>query len=628
MTQIDRWFLAKINGMIALEAIIQPYSISELPYELFKQAKKWQLSDRYIGELTGCSEKQVREQRKALGLSPVFKQVDTCAGEFEAETPYYYSTWQGTDEVENSDRKKAMVLGSGPIRIGQGIEFDYCCVHAVLALKKQGYETIVVNNNPETVSTDYSIADKLYFEPLTIEDILPIIQNEKPEGVFIQFGGQTAIQLAVELHKEGIKLFGTKLETIDILEDRQQFYQLLDRLNIPHIKGEVAHSLEDLKTIANQLGYPVLVRPSYVIGGQSMLVLYNDDEIDQYIYQKHSMHDCSWPLLIDQYIPGLECELDGISDGERIFIPGIFEHIERAGVHSGDSLSFYPPQTLSALQKKQIITYTEKICREVGIIGVLNIQFVIHEDRIYCLEVNPRASRTVPTLSKVTGIPIIDLAVAVQLGAVLKKTGLAEEPTFTAVKSSIFSFNKLDHVDPVLGPEMKSTGEILGLGLTWKHALKKALMYQQPDRGNSSQPWTIFCSVSDREKEAWLSIQKDEWAAANLNLLATRGTAQFLQQHDVDVVSVEKDKTSLEQLFKEQGFAGAVIIPTYGNEKKKLGSLMRELSLRYHIPLFTSVDTFRAFMESLHVKEETILSLDAYRSETSISEGVPSSPSD
>lgn len=611
LTQIDYWFLCKIKGMVDFEQSLLPYSIQNLPITLLEKAKKLNMSDSYISSLIVCSEKEIREKRKEMGLIPAYKLVDTCAGEFEAETPYYYSTWLGGNEVEVSDRKKALIIGSGPIRIGQGIEFDYCSVHAVLALKKLGYETIVVNNNPETVSTDYSVADKLYFEPLTIEDLTHIIEKEKPDGVFTQFGGQTAINLAEELKNDGIKLFGTSVKTIDLLEDRQQFYQLLNRLDIPHIKGEIAYNIEMLKTAANQLGYPVLVRPSYVIGGQSMSIIHHEEELDGYLQSLQFADERAWPLLVDQYLPGLECELDCISDGKNVFIPGIFEHIEKAGVHSGDSISVYPPQTLTEIQKNQLFYYTKKICTESEIIGVANIQFVIHQNQIYCLEVNPRASRTIPILSKITGIPIIDWGVSVQLGQSLKVNGLGMESTFTAIKAPIFSFTKLKDVDPILGPEMKSTGEILGLGDTYQMALNKIFINQNLRKSSFESKPTLFCSISDREKGNYLQVLK-RLKNIPFRIFATAGTAKYLKQNEIDAISFNKEE-DIQEIFRNDILSGAIIIPTKGRQKGKIGSYLRELALQFDVPLFTSLDTFQAILSISEANIGAVKPINEYK---------------
>lgn len=609
ITNMDHWFLSKIRGMIDFEKSLQSFSIFDIPIEWLIKAKSLNLSDQYISHLIGCKEEEVRNKRMENQLVPSYKLVDTCAGEFEAETPYFYSTWHGKDEVEVSNCKKALIIGSGPIRIGQGIEFDYCSVHAVLALKKFGYEAIVVNNNPETVSTDYSIADKLYFEPLTTEDLLHIVKKEKPDGVFIQYGGQTAINLAESLRDAGINIYGTSVESIDLLEDREQFYRLLNKLDIPHIKGEIALNNNMLKSAAYRLGFPVLVRPSYVIGGQSMSIIHHPEELEEYVQTLQFSDERTWPLLIDQYLPGLECELDCICDGQNVYIPGIFEHIEKAGVHSGDSISVYPPQSLTESQKEQILDFTEKICLEAGIVGVANIQFVIDSNQIYCLEVNPRASRTVPILSKITNIPIIELGVAVQLDQSLKKTGLEAEIPYTAVKAPIFSFKKLQGVDPILGPEMKSTGEILGLGDNYQDAFYK--VSENTKKLKEKIP-TIFCSIANREKASFLqTIIKLK--PKSIRILATQGTAQLLKQNGINAINIEKDTKKLHEMFKNETLSGAIVIPEKGNDKETIGFFIRELALRYNIPLYTSLDTFESFIAIPKKSNVSVKSLNDYK---------------
>ncbi|WP_018664559.1 carbamoyl-phosphate synthase (glutamine-hydrolyzing) large subunit [Heyndrickxia acidiproducens] len=594
-TEIDRWFLEKIKKIVSHEEALKAYQIESVPKHLLAAAKKLNISDERLADLFGCTEKLVRDKRREFGLKPVYKLVDTCAAEFEAVTPYYYSTWGGSDEVGVSNRKKALIIGSGPIRIGQGIEFDYCSVHAVMALKKMGYETIVVNNNPETVSTDFSMADKLYFEPLRPEDLLHIIEKEQVAGVFTQFGGQTAINVAASLEAEGIPLLGTSVKAIDRLEDRSMFYGLLEELGIPHIKGHVAGSLEELKMAAESLQFPVLVRPSYVIGGQSMFIFHQQSELDAYAESIKYASEKSWPLIIDQYVPGRECELDCITDGKKVLVPGIFEHIEKAGVHSGDSIAVFPPQQLSAAEKAVLIKYAEKICIEGHIVGIANIQFVIHEGTIYVLEVNPRASRTVPILSKVTGIPMVDLAVGVQTGKTLGYAGLAEEPECIAVKAPVFSYTKLKDVDPVLGPEMKSTGEVLGIARDFGEALQKTLVsVHYPLLEGTTEERIIFCSVTDREKEAVLPVLKT-LSARGYQLAATGKTADFLKENHLQAEKIKKEKAAA--FFENRIVTAAVIIPTKGRDLETAGSTLRETAMRFHIPLFTCLDTLEAVVQ-------------------------------
>lgn len=583
LTEINEWFLQKLNGMVLLEEQLATFTIDTVTKELLTLAKYQNISDEYLSELLSCSIEEVKEKREAFGLKPAFKLVDTCAAEFDALTPYYYSTWSGVDEVEVSNKEKALVIGSGPIRIGQGIEFDYCSVHAVKALKKLGLETVVVNNNPETVSTDFSIADKLYFEPLTVEDIINVIEKENVNYVFIQFGGQTAINLAAALKEKGINVVGTNVENIDQLEDRQQFYQLLDEINIPHMEGEIVYDINSLKDAAAKIGYPVLVRPSYVIGGQSMYTFYAEDELSFYIEHLKEENYHVWPLLVDQFVPGTECELDVVSDGKNIYIPAIFEHVEKAGVHSGDSIAVFPPVQLSKEIQEVLVDYTKRICEGASIVGLANIQFIIKNSTVYCLEVNPRASRTIPIVSKVTGVNLVDLAVKAQLGNELVEVGLKEFPDFYSVKAPIFSATKLKGVDHVLGPEMKSTGEVLGLGLSYEEALYKALFYKENPFDQTDNKCFLL-SVTEREKENVVSIAM-KLIEKGFSIVATEGTAKYLLQKGI------KTKRYEEAIFLKEEIAGAIIIPTKGRNLIRLGAKLRELCTRYQVPCFTSLDT-------------------------------------
>ncbi|MGD6994707.1 carbamoyl-phosphate synthase (glutamine-hydrolyzing) large subunit [Sutcliffiella horikoshii] len=606
MTFIDKWFLHKLQQMVMLEKHLSTKCLDTLELDFLKKAKRQNISNERLCSLLGCENNSLMAHLKKNQLFPSYKLVDTCAAEFEAITPYYYSTYNGADEVDVSENKKALVIGSGPIRIGQGIEFDYCSVHAVKALKKAGYETIVVNNNPETVSTDFSVADKLYFEPITIEDIVPIIQKEKVDLVFIQFGGQTAINLAEGLKDEGAIIAGTSIESIDKLEDRSHFYALLESQGIPHIEGKIVEQSSQLKAEAKALGYPVLVRPSYVIGGQSMYTIYDDEEIYSFL-DIHQHNESLWPLLVDRYVPGLECELDVISDGEQIYIPAIFEHIEKAGVHSGDSLAVLPSITLSNQMKERLVEYTKKICKAAQIIGIANIQFVVNGDNIYVLEVNPRASRTVPNVSKVTDVPMIELAIKAQLGEKLSQSGLGENPGFWTVKAPVFSNTKLKDVDHVLGPEMKSTGEIIGLGMTFEEAMSKALFLGKKSPFSLMQEEKIvFCSIADREKENALPLIK-ELVNKGFSIMATKGTADFLKENNVKVSTIfHKD---IDKVLKMEKFAGAIIIPTIGREKARNGAVYRALCTLNGIRTFTCLETAQqAIMleDTIHQNYQTI----------------------
>jgi carbamoyl-phosphate synthase large subunit len=599
LTQIDPWFLHKISSIVELEQELSSYCWSEVPVKLLKEAKRINISDKLLSQIFGIPEKQIRSKWKEFNWAPGYKMVDTCSAEFDAVTPYYYSTWQGFDEVEVTNNHKVLVIGSGPIRIGQGVEFDYCSVHAAIALKKKGYEAVVINNNPETVSTDYSVADRLYFEPLAVEDVLNVIEKEKIEGVLIQFGGQTAINIARALEEEGVNILGTTVKDVDLLEDRKEFYQLLENLNIPHIKGETVTHTKQMIEAAAGLGYPVLVRPSYVIGGQSMFTLHSEEELKQYLIQlENNSQDQMWPLLVDRFMPGLECEIDVISDGQDIIVPGIFEHIERAGVHSGDSIAVFPPITLSEEIKATLIEYASRIAKSLPIIGIMNIQFVVFENQVYVLEVNPRSSRTVPIMSKVTGIPMIEWATNVQLGDSLSdlypESGLLAEPAYYSVKGPVFSSNKLKGVDHVLGPEMKSTGEVLGIGITLQEALEKVLPFHE--EGSTEDDDYILCSISNREKTESLPLIH-ELVKRHYKIAATEGTALFLQKNGIGVEKVVKDVQHVNDLFRHQKMCAAINIPSQGRNKDKFGFHIREEATRYNVRTFTHLDTVKAIID-------------------------------
>lgn len=609
-TAIDLWFLAKIKKLTDLEKELRSCkSLEEIPQELAICAKKNQISDKLFASTFNIKEKEVRLHWESLGLQPVYKQVDTCAAEFEAITPYYYSTYHGEDELElDSCKPKVLVIGSGPIRIGQGIEFDYCSVHAALALKKKGYEAIVINNNPETVSTDYTVADRLYFEPLAAEDILQVIKREQIKEVLIQFGGQTAINVAQALHEEGLTILGTSMDSIDAAEDREQFYQLLNNLDIPHIEGKTVETAAEIDRAAAELGYPLLVRPSYVIGGQSMFILNSEDDLANYkkIFLQQA-DEGIWPLLMDRYYPGLECEVDVISDGKDIVIPGIMEHIEKAGVHSGDSIAVFPPLTLTEEIKKTLVNYSGRIARSLPVVGLMNIQFVLFNDTVYVLEVNPRASRTTPIMSKVTGIPMIEWAVRCQLGEKLGEIthllGLLNEPCYTVVKQPVFSDKKLKDVDHILGPEMKSTGELIGIGMTFDEAFKKGSK-------KSGQSGAILCSITDRAKAEALPLIKELSEKGN-QLLATPKTAQFLKSHGVHAREVSS-LADTEQLLKDKEISAVLNIPTQGRNSQTLGFQMRSMATRYQIACFTNLETFQSFIRCPEALETGCLNINEY----------------
>ncbi|WP_100486092.1 carbamoyl-phosphate synthase (glutamine-hydrolyzing) large subunit [Sporolactobacillus pectinivorans] len=618
ITEIDLWFLNGIKGMIDLEEKIKAQPLDEIPDDLLIQAKWMNIGDRRLSELTGVTEAVVRRRRLGIGLKPSYHLVDTCAGEFEAQTPYYYSTWQGEDEAAVSGKPKILIIGSGPIRIGQGIEFDYCSVQATLAVRKNGFEAVVINNNPETVSTDYSIADRLYFEPLAVEDILNVAEKEQVQGALVQFGGQTAVNVAKALEAAGINILGTSTGSIDRLEDREQFYELLSDLAIPHIRGLSADRLEDLANAGRQLGYPILVRPSYVIGGQSMFLFHKPEELDNYIRGEHHLSAQSFPLLVDRYVPGTECEVDAISDGDQVCIPGVFEHIERAGVHSGDSIAVFPSHTLPDAAKQEIADDTLKICKRLNVKGLVNIQFVIAGGTVYVLEVNPRASRTVPIISKVTGIPMVEKAISIQLGCELADLdlikGYCPRPQFYAVKAPVFSFSKLPGVDPVLGPEMKSTGEQLGMGKTVAEAFMKAYFLGS---GNpferSAQGEMILCSVAGRARNESLSAVR-QLAARGFGIMATDSTADFYQQADVSCGEIAENPEAMKALFASGHVAAVINVPTAGRNRKSFGFEMRALALRYQVPVYTCIDTvFAALTAAGGNFELSVHTLGEYR---------------
>ncbi len=540
ITKIDMFFLAKIKGIIELEKEIRKAAAENtLSPGLLREAKVMGFSDNHLAGLARVKQDEIRSRRIENGITPTFKMVDTCAAEFEAVTPYYYSSYDSEDEAQTTSNRKVLVLGSGPIRIGQGIEFDYCSVHSVWALREEGYEAIIVNNNPETVSTDFDTADRLYFEPLVIENVLDILDREKPDGVVVQFGGQTAINLAKPLVRAGIKILGTSVDDIDRAEDRERFDRLLTELDIPKPPGRTAFSVEEAVKIASGIGYPVLVRPSYVLGGRAMEIVYNHDELLSYMATAVKITP-EYPVLVDKYLLGKELEVDAISDGHDVLIPGIMEHIERAGVHSGDSTAVYPPQTLSREVKNLVVDYTARLARALNVRGVINIQYVLHNGHIYVLEVNPRSSRTVPYLSKITGIPMINIATKIITGKTLKEmgyvSGLHPESSFVGVKAPVFSFAKLLQVDINLGPEMKSTGEVMGVDRDFKVALYKALVAAG---SMFTQKGTVLATIADRDKEEAIPILK-KLAELGYELCATAGTAAAMKEAGLKVQVVKK----------------------------------------------------------------------------------------
>ena len=591
ITKIDRWFIDKIKNITDMEVRLKK---GELNAKTLREAKLLGLADKSISELTGTDIKDVRAMRKQFKILPIYKMVDTCAGEFEAATPYYYSTYRGEfDEVEVSDRKKIIVLGSGPIRIGQGVEFDYCSVHSVWALREAGIEAIIINNNPETVSTDFDISDKLYFEPLTTEDVLNIVDKEKPEGVIVQFGGQTAINLAASLAEAGVKIFGTSVDNIDRAEDRERFDEMLTQLNIPRPRGISVTNLDDAITGAAKIGYPVMVRPSYVLGGRAMEIVYNEEELRDYMSRAVKVTP-DHPVLVDRYMQGTEVEVDAICDGVDVVIPGIMEHVERAGVHSGDSIAVYPPQTLPSKIIYTITDYTKRLALALNVKGLLNIQYVVADNCVYVIEVNPRSSRTVPFLSKVTDIKMVNVATRAALGKTLKEmgyySGLIEPKPYVAVKAPVFSFAKMQDVDISLGPEMKSTGEVMGIDYHYARALYKAITGAGiviPKNG------CILFTVADKDKEEMKQLAK-AFSELGFKLVATEGTAKALQAIGIEaevVGKVHQRSTDIIQMIKLGKIHMVVNTQAPGKHVAKDGFRIRRATVELGVPCFTSLDT-------------------------------------
>lgn len=603
-TKIDLFFLQKLNNIITLESKaikhITPKMVrsktkpAKETLELIKDLKVYGFGDTYLARVVGVSHFEFREFRKRCGVLPVYKMVDTCAAEFEAVTPYYYSTYEEEDEVEVSKKRKMIVLGSGPIRIGQGIEFDYCSVHSIWGLDEENIESIIINNNPETVSTDFDTSDKLYFEPLNPEDVLNIIDKEKPEGVIVQFGGQTAINLVKPLHDAGVKILGTPIEGINAAEDRKVFNEMLYSIGVRQPEGKTVVSFDEARGIAHMLDYPVLVRPSYVIGGHSMEIVYNDDELFQYMRFATSISP-DHPVLIDKYLEGKELEIDAICDGEDVYIPGIFEHIERAGVHSGDSMAVFPTFNISQEEIDTLVDYTIRIGKELGIIGLMNIQYVISEGKIYCIEVNPRASRTVPILSKVTGVEMVKIATKIITGKTLKELGFKTElksiPDFYTIKAPVFSFDKLKMVEISLSPEMKSTGEVLGLGKTWVNALYKAMVGSGLSVPKSG---TVLLSIAKKDKDESLDIAK-RLKNLGFNLVGTKDSARFFTENNIDMELAETpgegEGPNVLDLMRMSKIDIVFNTPTKGKTPSKLGFQIRRAAVEFKIPCITSIDT-------------------------------------
>ncbi len=609
ITKIDKWFIDKFAILVEMENKLRREPLTK---ELLAEAKRIEFPDSVIAKLTGKEEAQIKALRDEAGIKAAFKMVDTCAAEFEATTPYYYSCFGSENEVvETRDKKKVLVLGSGPIRIGQGIEFDYCSVHSTWAFKEEGWETIIVNNNPETVSTDFDIADKLYFEPLTAEDVESIVEIEKPDGAVVQFGGQTAIKLTEALMKMGVPILGTSAENVDAAEDREIFDQILEDCCIPRPAGHTVYTAEEAKAAANELGYPVLVRPSYVLGGQGMQIAISDDDIDEFIgiinriAQEH-------PILVDKYLVGKEIEVDAVCDGEDILIPGIMEHIERAGVHSGDSISVYPAQSLTEKQKKIIVEYTRKLAKALHVIGLINIQFIAFGEEIYVIEVNPRSSRTVPYISKVTGIPIVKLATKVIIGNTIKglgyTPGLQKEADYIAIKMPVFSFEKLRGADISLGPEMKSTGEVLGIATTFEEALYKAFLGSGFSLPKHKQ---MIITVKDADKLEVVDIAK-RFEALGYKIYATKSTARVLNENGVKaskVNKIEQESPNLMDLILGHKIDLVIDTPTNGRDKSRDGFLIRRNAIETGVNVLTSLDTADALVTSMETADQQHLTL-------------------
>ena len=609
ITKIDIWFIDKLAILVEMEDALKNQKLTP---ELLKEAKRIEFPDNVIARLTGKTEEEIKEMRYANGIVAAYKMVDTCAAEFAASTPYYYSVFGSENEVvETRARKKVLVLGSGPIRIGQGIEFDFCSVHCTWAFAKENYETIIINNNPETVSTDFDIADKLYFEPLTPEDVENIVNIEKPDGAVVQFGGQTAIKLTESLMKMGVPILGTSAENVDAAEDRELFDEILEKCQIPRPQGHTVFTAEEAKKAANELGYPVLVRPSYVLGGQGMQIAINDEDVDEFIGIINRIAQ-DHPILVDKYLMGKEIEVDAVCDGNDILIPGIMEHIERAGIHSGDSISVYPAQSISASVKKTIEEYTRRLAQSLHVIGLINIQFIVCGEEVYVIEVNPRSSRTVPYISKVTGIPIVPLATKVILGAKIKdlgyEPGLQPEADYFAIKMPVFSFEKIRGADISLGPEMKSTGECLGIAKTFNEALYKAFLgagIRLPKYHN------MIMTVRDEDKEEAVKIGK-RFEALGYNIFATKGTAKALMDADVQVRmtrKIEQESPNILDLILGHKIDLVIDIPSQGVEKSRDGFVIRRNAIETGVNVLTAIDTAGALVSSLENADVTKLSL-------------------
>ena len=611
ITKIDRWFIDKLAILVEME---QRLKSEELTVDLLKEAKRIEFPDNVIAELTGKTEEEIKQMRYANGIVAAYKMVDTCAAEFAAETPYYYSVYGSENEAtETTPQKKVLVLGSGPIRIGQGIEFDFCSVHCTWAFAKEGWETVIINNNPETVSTDFDIADKLYFEPLTAEDVESIVNIEKPDGAVVQFGGQTAIKLTEALMKMGVPILGTKAEDVDAAEDRELFDEILEKTHIPRAAGGTVFTAEEAKEVANRLGYPVLVRPSYVLGGQGMKIAFNDEEIEEFIGIINRIAQ-DHPILVDKYLQGKEIEVDAVCDGTDILIPGIMEHIERTGVPSGDSISVYPAPTISDKVKDTIVEYTKRLAQALHVVGLINIQFIAMNEEVYVIEVNPRSSRTVPYISKVTGIPIVDLATKVIIGNTIRglgyEPGLAPVADYIAIKMPVFSFEKLRGAEISLGPEMKSTGECLGIAKTFNEALYKAFLGAGVQLPKYKQ---MIMTVKDADKPEAVGVAK-RFEALGYKIYATRSTAKYLQEHGVNALRVNKisqESPNVMDLILGHKIDLVIDTPTQGNgDKTRDGFLIRRNAIETGVYCITAMDTANALARSLETAHGELTPVD------------------
>ena len=610
ITKIDKWFIDKIAILVEMEGRLRSEALT---VDLLREAKRIEFPDKVIAQLTGKDEEYIKNMRYENGITASFKMVDTCAAEFEATTPYYYSCFDGENEADGTaKKKKVLVLGSGPIRIGQGIEFDFCSVHCTWSFAKAGYETIIINNNPETVSTDFDIADKLYFEPLTPEDVENVVNIEKPDGAVVQFGGQTAIKLTESLMKMGVPILGTKAEDVDAAEDRELFDEILEQTGIPRAAGDTVYTAQEAKAAANRIGYPVLVRPSYVLGGQGMHIAFNDDEIVEFIDTINQIAQ-DHPILIDKYLMGKEIEVDAVCDGTDILIPGIMEHIERTGVHSGDSISVYPAPTISDHVKETIVEYTKRLARALHVVGLINIQFIAMNEEVYVIEVNPRSSRTVPYISKVTGIPIVDLATKVILGETIKgmgyEPGLAPEADYIAIKMPVFSFEKLRGAEISLGPEMKSTGECLGIAKNFNEALYKAFIGAGIQLPKYKQ---MIMTVKDADKPEAVGVAK-RFEALGYTIYATRSTAKYLQDHGVNARRVNKisqESPNVMDLILGHKIDLVIDTPTQGRDKSRDGFLIRRNAIETGVHCLTSMDTANALALSLETANDEMTMID------------------